>query len=229
MRRFLSLVLNEFISLAVIAAGIRLLYRFNAHGLPEAILADNLDYLKYFTVLSNLLMGLAAGLYALAVKLCLCHVLRHVPGWVCVFKYVVTVLVSLTFVTVLCYIGPRTGFRTAYRGANLWFHLILPLAAVLDFTVLYRESRLRFRATSMPLIPIAIYGTAYILNLLFNGFGGKGHPNDWYGFAAGRPAASILTFSALIIVGWLLALALWLPHKHATSNHEGGDRLVHHS
>ena len=213
MRRFLSLLLNELICLATFIVMLRILFRFNARGLPEALVPENLVYLKYFTVLSNLLMGLASGLYALTLKLRLCKALPRLPGWVCVLKYAAAVLVALTFATVLVYIGPRTGFRTAYKGANLWMHLILPLAAALDILALDRTCRLRFRATFLPLVPIAAYGAAYIGNLAVNGFGGKGHPNDWYGFAAQGPLASVATFSAIFIAGWLLAVALWLPHK----------------
>ena len=83
-------------------------------GRHGAFSMEGLQSLRYFTVLSNLLQG---GV-CLA---CLCG--AKVGRW----KYVAAVSVALTFFVVLLLLGPAYGYDTMYVGANLWFHLILPI------------------------------------------------------------------------------------------------------
>ena len=207
MRRFWSLLTNLMTGFFAFAVTVRMLFRFNAQGLPVRLIAENLEYLKYFTVLSNLLGGLTALIYAVALALRLCRVIRRVPGWVTLLKYVSATLLALTFCVVLCYIGPKTGFRSAYRGANLWYHLIIPVLSVGDFVLLDRSGRLTLSATLLPLIPTALYGGCYLANLIHNGYGGRGHPNDWYGFADNGAAGVYVVLAGMLAACWGLA---WL-------------------
>ena len=211
MRRFLSLVLNRFIFLAVLLASARLVLRFSENGAPVGLADGSLELLKYFTVLSNLLLGIASLLYAAGLQLKLCGVLRRVPRAVRILKYMAVAAVGLTFATVLCFIGPRTGFRGSYKGANLWYHLILPLLAMLDYLLWDREGKLRFKHTFLCLILPVAYGACYLGNLIKNGYGGHGHPNDWYGFAEPGPAGVPLVIAGLILASWLIGLLLSLP------------------
>ena len=213
MRRFGSLLVNNLIAFFVFAAALRMLYRFNEQGLPASLIVQNLQYLKYFTVLSNLLGGVAAIIYGAALTLRLCRVIRRVPGWVTRLKYVSTTLLALTFMVALCYIGPRTDFQSAYRGANFWFHLIVPILAVLDFTLLDRSGRLTLPATFLPLIPTAVYSGFYLANLIMNGYGGRDHPNDWYGFGDDGAAGVYIVLAALLVGSWALAWALRLTRR----------------
>ena len=208
MRRFFSWLLNLVIARLVFAALLRLFWRFDASGLPSALIAENLEYVKYFTVLSNGLEGLAALLYGLGLALTLCGALPRMPRWVAVLKYVAVTQVCLTLLTVACFIGPRTGFRSAYRGLNFWFHLVVPLLAALDYVFLDREGVPPLRAVPLPLLPVAAYGAFYLGNLLLNGWGGGDHPNDWYGFADAGPAGAYAAFAALLLAALALAALL---------------------
>ena len=223
MRRFVSLLINNLIAYIVFAAALRVLFRFNAQGLPARLIVENLQYLKYFTVLSNLLGGIAAIIYSVALTLRLCRVLRRVPGWVTLLKYVSTTLLALTFMVALCYIGPRTDFRSAYRGANFWFHLVVPVLAVADFTLLERAGKLTLSATFLPLIPTAVYAGAYLVNLLMNGYGGRNHPKDWYGFGDDGAIGVYIVLAGLLIGCWGLAWALRLARR-GRSNEKGYER-----
>ena len=220
MRRFLSLIVNLLVSFFAFAVTARMLYRFNDYGLPVKLLRENLEYLKYFTVLSNLLAGLAATAYSLALMLRLCRVTRRVPLWVTRFKHISATLMAVTFLVVIVYIGPKTRFRTAYAGANLFFHMILPVLAVADFALLDREAQLPLRACFASLLPIAAYGGAYLGNLIVNGWGGRSHPNDWYGFADGGPAGAYITFAAMLAGGLLVSAALLTAHGARPATHE---------
>ena len=217
MRRFVSLLVNAFIFVVVYVAWTRLFFRFSEQGVPVGIVRESLRWLKYFTVLSNLLMGLSSLLYLFGTTLMLCGVIRRVPGFIRMLKYMATVSLMLTFCVVIAWIGPATGFRHAYTGVNLWFHLIVPLAAALDFMLLDRTGRLPFAATLGAVVPALLYGGWYLGNILKNGAAG----NDWYGFAAGGPATMPMVFAAVLLADWVLALLLWLPRRARRS---GGKR-----
>lgn len=191
MRRILSLLVSG------LTAGLEFWVLSGVLGLPEGT-----QYLKYLTVLSNLWLGIAETLYALS------RFMNKVPTWVTRLKYIGVTLTTLTFVTVLLYIGPKTGFVSAYEDANLWLHLILPLLALFEYLILHREDILKPLDTLLPLLPIASYATFYIGNLIQNGYGGKHHPNDWYGFAETAPIGAYIAFAALLLVGWLIAVFL---------------------
>ena len=223
MRRFLSLLINTLLSLVALTLCARLLLRFDAHGAPVGLSPDGGEYLKYFTVLSNLLAGAASALYVLGLQLKLCGVLRRVPGWIRRLKYAAACALGLTFTMVLLIIGPRSGFQGAYEGPNLWFHLILPIAALLDFALLDREGRITLRQTLLALPLPALYGAAYLGNLMVNGYGGRTHPNDWYDFAAGGPAGVPLTLLTMLALGWGVAALLRLPRRKPAAP-AGGER-----
>ena len=142
---------------------------------------------------------------------------------VTLLKYVSTTLLALTFMVALCYIGPRTDFRSAYRGANFWFHLVVPVLAVADFTLLERAGKLTLSATFLPLIPTAVYAGAYLVNLLMNGYGGRNHPNDWYGFGDDGAIGVYIVLAGLLIGCWGLAWALRLARR-GRSNEKGYER-----
>lgn len=228
MRRFLSLVLNRFMALAVPLVCARLVLRFSENGAPIGFNDGSAELLKYFTVLSNLLLGAASLLFAIGLELKLCGVLKRVPRGVRLLKYMAVAAVGLTFATVLCFIGPRTGFRGSYKGANLWLHLILPVMAMLEYLLIDREGRLRFRHTFLCLICPAAYGVFYLGNLIINGYGGQGHPNDWYGFADSGPAGVFVVIAALVLGAWLIGLVLSLPKlrragKAKSATHEASN------
>ena len=191
MRRVFSMI----VSAAV--AGLEFWVLSGVLGLEEGA-----QYLKYLTVLSNLWLGVAEALYALS---CL---MNEIPGWVKRLKYVGVTLTTLTFAAVLFYIGPKTGFVSAYADANLWLHLILPLLALIEYLIFHRTDRLTLRDTLLPLPLIAAYGAFYIGNLIMNGYGGKSHPNDWYGFADAGPAGVYIAFAALPLTAWAIAALL---------------------
>lgn len=212
-RRRVSLVLNALISITALAAWAQMAFRFGEGG---ALSASGLRSLKYFTVLSNLLQGLASAVYAF----CLARRLRGrggaLPAPVRLLKYAGTVSVALTFATVMCFLGPVFGYSGMFAGASFWMHLVVPLAAAFDFCVLDREGRVPFRASFVAVVPMLLYAAGYIANLLINGVGEWPHTNDWYGFVRGGVIGTAGIVAAMILATWALALLLRLPRRGGT-------------
>ncbi len=203
--RKLSVIVNIAIFAAVMYAWLKMVLRFDENG---ALTDSGLRSLRYFTVLSNLLQAAASAAYVIAV------LAGGVPLVVRVLKYAATASVTLTFLTVLLFLGPvMFGYKRMFEGASLWMHLIVPVAAILDFVLLDRSGPIPFAASFAALSPMLLYAAYYVGNLLINGFVKNGFNNDWYGFARGGWGRAGV-FAAVMVLGtWGVALLLRLPRR----------------
>lgn len=159
--------------------------------------------LRYFTVLSNFLCGIAALIHFFFLAL-----RKTAPRWVLRLSYIGTAAVGVTLMVVLLFLGPLYGYREMLKGANLWFHLLIPLLAILDHILLEPGERPSFRDTFLAVLPTVLYGLGYIANLLVNGVGQWPDTNDWYLFTLwGTPVAACI-FAGILLLNWGIALAL---------------------
>ena len=160
--------------------------------------------LKFFTVDSNLFLGLVCALelgYAAGA--------RSAPIWLERLLYIATVAVSLTFTVVVVFFGPALGYQKLFQGANLYFHLIIPVLAVLSFCTIRHSRSIPLWETAAALVPSVLYGAFYTAVLLVRGI--HFPDTDWYGFASGGVIGSILTAGGIFLTTWILALLLrWL-------------------
>lgn len=159
--------------------------------------------LKYFTVLSNFLCGLAALIHfgVLAAR-------KTVPRWVLRLSYVGTCAVGVTLMVVMLMLGPLYSYREMLKGVDVWFHLLIPLLAILDHILLEPGERPSFRDTFLALIPVILYGAGYVGNLLLNGVGEWPNTNDWYQFTVWGTGAAAGIAAAILLLNWGIALAL---------------------
>jgi len=173
----------------------------------EALTAMGLYSLKFFTVLSNLFLGIASLIYVV----CLLRQLRAgctVPLWAHRLKFMATVAVAVTFMTVMLFLGPLFGFASMFAGANLWFHLVLPVLAIVEFAFLDIERPLAFKDTLLGVVPTLLYGIFYCGNILINGVGQGRTSNDWYGFAMWGVQFMPVVLAVMLLATWLFAVAI---------------------
>ena len=180
---------NVLLAIAVFGAWGRMLVS------GEGTLASTgLSSLKYFTVLSNLLEGFAC-LYWLAGKGAKGERL----------KFVATVAVSITFLVVMTFLGPLYGYPFMFEGANLWFHLLVPVGAILEQVFLSKGPFGR-KDVLFAALPVLFYGAGYLCNILMNGVGEWPDTNDWYSFMMwGYPGAAVI-YGGLILISLALGL-----------------------
>ena len=88
----------------------------NFHKDGEWKAANGLYALRYFTILSNLLCALAALLVALNVSE------QGLPFGIWLLKYVATAAVTVTFVTVMVFLGPTMGYKSQLEHAGFYYH-----------------------------------------------------------------------------------------------------------
>lgn len=167
----------------------------------------------YFTIQSNLLIA-GVSIYGT----CLMMLDKKIPnGWY-VFKFVSTVSITLTGVVFCVVLAPTLG-AFAWRPQNVLTHVVVPIAAVLDFFVTGVRSEIKKKSIPLVAIPPLMYaiysGIGYILKWEFSP--GKYYPYfflDWgspagaFGFCEGLPLMGccwwiLLLLAFLMLVGFL--------------------------
>lgn len=158
--------------------------------------------LKYFTVLSNLLEAAASLLFAVSL-------LRNAASrWTLLLKYVAAAAVGLTFIVVMVFLGPLYGYPAMFVGGNLWLHLLVPVLAMTEFCLSFRDLKPTGRESLLCVLSPLIYGLFYLGNILINGRGEWPNTNDWYGFVMWGLPVGLLIFLVILLATWVIALLL---------------------
>ncbi len=157
---------------------------------------------RYFTTLSNVFCAVAA--------LVLVTVGDPVPFWALLLKYIATVTVTVTLLTVCCFLLPVShDGKGMYGGAELFLHLICPLLAIVSFLAFEKPSA----GASMPawiipigVVPVILYGFLYLNKVIR---APEAHRwNDFYGF--NRNGKWALSFGAMVFASALISFLLWI-------------------
>lgn len=155
--------------------------------------------LRYFTALSNLLCALAA----LAVAVC--RLGGGLPYAVGVLKYVGTAAVTVTMLTVVCFLGPTIGYKTMFTGPDLWLHTVCPALAIISL-LLWDKPAMPFRVVWLGTLPVALYTVMYIYRVLYAPEARRW--KDFYGFTRGGKWS--LSCAAMLIGAFAVSVVLWL-------------------
>ena len=170
--------------------------------------ARGLWSLKYFTVLSNLLMA-AICLFSIAAER---RALAggELPSWFGPLRLAGVTSLTITFVVVMAFLGPVFGYAGMFVRANLLFHAVVPLWALGVFVAFRMGGLIPFSRTPAAVVPVLLYGAGYVANILINGVGQGPTSNDWYGLYAA--AGGNIPVGATVILGifYLLAFLIWL-------------------
>jgi len=207
MRRKLLFCFDLIITIFMI---IGLWVMFSGHTKGDEILSTSgFRNFKYYTTLTNVFCGIVSLITAI-----LLLVKKGSIGKTAMtFKLMAASLVGVTFLVVVLFLGPLYGHSNMYRGANLWFHLILPVTALIEF-FFYRtegkkeDANIPFSDTLKAFVPTIVYGLFYIFNSLINGIGYGRDTNDWYGFIRWGYPVGILIFAVIVAVNWGVACIL---------------------
>ena len=191
-----ALALHVLIVLLVIVAWVMMATATAEEGMLEG---SGLTNLRFYTVQSNLLAGLASLVYALALIPVLRGKTERVAPWVQTLALVGAGAIALTFLTVVCFLTPLYGALNMYRSANFFFHLLIPLLCMAGYVLLdcFGQS-VRFAAL-LGAVPMLLYGTGYTVNCLTNGVGEWPNTNDWYGFLNWGIPIGLVIFAVLAL------------------------------
>lgn len=118
--------------------------------------------LKYYTYLSNILLGIVSILFVLYAA--------KSPLWLKRLRLLATGGVAMTLTVVLAVLAPseENGYFTyCIQGDGLWVHTICPVLSIICFIFAEDNSSLKYRDCLLPLGATLLYGVVAItLNLL---------------------------------------------------------------
>ena len=111
--------------------------------------------LRFFTILSNLFCAVSALLWVLS---------SSYGAWL--LKYVGTVAVTVTLLTVIFFLGPNMGYKPLFSGKDLYLHLCGPLLAIVSFCFMECQFALSFSLSLLGILPVIIYGFVYLVEVV---------------------------------------------------------------
>lgn len=202
-RQVISIIMNcLIIAFVVIGTVVMLSPRVSSEG---AVLASRgWKNLRYFTVLSNEFCGIISIMW----------IVQSIRGktFSALLKLTAVAAVGLTFVIVAFFLAPMNPQLNLYQGGNLWFHLIVPVTAMIEFLILDTD-KLPVKKTLIAALPSLIYGLGYLINILINGKGEWPNTNDWYGFLTWGYPVGFLIFGFIFLMNWVIACLMQLFNK----------------
>ena len=193
----IGIVLNLVIVLSTLwAVGVYFINDADALGLSGT------QCFRYFTTDSNVLAMLVS-------LLMLVYLLRsffrgaEIPEWVLILKFVGTVAVTLTFLTVVFFLIPTSHGNPMnfFAGNTFVLHFSTPVLCVLSLLLFERTPALPFRAVLFALLPTVVYSFVYAA-MIFT----KRWP-DFYGFTFGgnlkiAPVSMIAMYAFTFLIAW---------------------------
>ena len=198
-----SFILNILVFLLVVT-GIILMFTIGSGALAD----NSLSVFKYFTFQSNLFMGVVAFVYAYYQLLIIRKKIDKLPHVLLVFNHVGVTAVSLTFIIVILFLAPGYGFNLMYNGANLFFHGIVPVVAMVNYMFIEKECAIKFKDTLFSMIPSAIYGLVYFIVVAsMNGYGNI--DIDFYLFGKDGPFIGALYYLAIVAIAYAFGLLVY--------------------
>lgn len=191
--------------------------------------SEGLGSLKYFTVLSNLFVGITSLLSAIYGLISLFKGEEMMPLWAMIVHFSAVAGVTITFLVVVCFLSPVAeingqGYFVMFKGANLFLHLFSPLFAIINYIFFANNPKITAKSVSFCVIPVLLYGIFYVLNYYLRWVNSEieGSPNyDWYGFMGDGSALHVVVLMLTFIVGsFLLGLGLWALNKVTSKLHK---------
>lgn len=212
----ISMVINILIFIMTVLASVIMFTGFKFMKGDPILETTKLEMLKFFTVDSNMFMGIIALIFGIKEFQILKGKKTEITRKMYILKLMATVGVVLTFATVFAYLGPISpgGIPSMLLNSNLFFHFLIPVVSMLNFVIFERSNKIKFRYTIMGVIPMFIYAIFYLSNVLVHMDNGKVAPvYDWYWFVQGGVWQLFIVLPLMIIVTYIISLILWRLNK----------------
>lgn len=213
----ISLIINIIIIILTIIASIIMFTGFKfMHGYETVLESTRIGMFRFFTVDSNMFMGIIALLFVIEEKKLLDGKINEIPVKMYILKLMATTGVGLTFLVVFMYLGPISegGIPSMIMNSNLFFHLIIPVLSMINFMFFERTSKLKFRYSFCGVIPMIIYAVYYLINVLIHMEDGKVSPiHDWYWFVQNGVWTALIVVPMILVFTYMISLVLWRANK----------------
>ena len=188
-----------FNAIIVILTAIGIVLMVTGKSEEGALQSSGIENFKFYTVLTNVFCGLIALIYLVLLTA------KKNTDKMAVFKLAAVCGVAITFAVVAFMFGPLYGYPQFYKRGNLFFHLLEPLVAIVEF-ILIRRKKIPFKYTVIAAVPTLLYGIGYMSNILINGIGGPWpDTNDFYAFLSWGWPVGIAIFAVITLMALAVA------------------------
>lgn len=208
----ISLAINVMIVIFTIIACIIMFTGFKFMDGEHILESTKIGMFRFFTVDSNIFMGIVALIFAIKEIKLLNGKLDEISNKVYALKLMATVSVGLTFFTVFGYLGPiaEGGILSLLKNSNLFLHLIIPVLSMINFSLFEKTDKLKFKYSFLGVLPALVYSIFYMINVLVHMENGKVSPiYDWYWFVQGGIWQVYIVFPVMLIFTYIISVALW--------------------
>ena len=209
----ISIVLNSIIVVLSVLSTIMMITGFRfMHGTETILETTRLGVFKFFTVDSNLFMGLVSLAFLMNEIAILKGKKESITLRNYILKLMGTTAVALTCIVVLTYLGPisKYGLFSLLMNSNLFFHLVIPVLSVVTFIFFEKTDKLKFKHVILGIIPTILYAIFYIVNVLIHVEGGAvSTAYDWYWFVQDGLWTSLIVTPIILLVTYLISFLLW--------------------
>lgn len=204
----ISLIMNIIITILAVLGTIFMFTGFKFMPSDDLLQINSIEMFKFFTVDSNILMGIVSLILAIYEIRLLKKNIKEIPKPVYILKAIGTAGIGLTFLVTLVFLTPQYGFYSMYNNTNLLFHLIVPILAFISY-IFYEKYENKYKYAFFGIIPMFIYSIYYIAAILINiDNGGLTPKYDFYGFVRGNINNIFISYPIVIIVAYLISLCL---------------------
>ena len=212
----ISLTINIIITILTIIASIIMFTGFRFMSGNDVVLeSTKIGMFKFFTVDSNIFMGIAALIFSILEIKLLKGNIDKIPKSAYIMKYMATSSVTLTCFIVFVYLGPITsgGVLVLLKNSNLFFHLIIPVLSIINY-IFFEKTNLSFKTTIYGIIPTILYGIFYLINILIHMENGSVSTKyDWYWFVQNGVWTSFIVMPIILLISYIISIILWKCNK----------------
>lgn len=211
-----AVVLNSAIVLATMAVILSFFM-----GNKDAFIRSGPQSFRFFTTDSNVLSMLGSMIMIPFELRILRGKAQSIPRFALILKYIGTASVTLTFFTVMFFLGPTFGYHVFLGDTGIFTHLLSPMLAFYTFTLLESDCEISFKNVLWALVPTLIYGAVYLTQVIFVGKANGGW-EDFYFFNTG--GYWYLSATVMFIAGILVNLLLRGLHNSTYNKLSGIQR-----
>ena len=213
----ISLAINFIVFVLVVISSIIMFTGFKfMHGTEIILESTKLGMLRFFTVESNIFVGIISLIFAINEINVMKGKKKEISKRNYILKLMATTAVGLTFFVVFAYLGPiaTTGISSLLMNSNLFFHLIIPVLSILNFVLFEKTDKINFKCTFYGIVPTAIYGYYYLFNVLIHMENGIVSPiYDWYWFVQYGVWTAIIVVPIIFLITYIISCVLWRVNK----------------
>ena len=208
-----SLILNIITIIMVVVACIIMFTGFKfMHGYELPLECSGIEFLKFFTVESNIFVGITSLLFGVEEVLIINNKRKNIDGKLYLLKYMSVSAVSLTFFVVFTYLWSISehGLMPLLMNSNLFFHLIIPVISIINFVIFERTNILKYKHSFYGIIPTVLYGIYYLINILIHMENGMVSTKyDHYWFVQNGVATAVIVVPVIFLISYVISLLLW--------------------